>query len=390
MKAVSRRSATLLVGVAAAAVAVAIVASGATARTAQTGRVCVLLPDTDVVRSLGAVRQPAFIKAFKKAGVTATVVNALNVAAEAARAGRVSASTRARRSAIITTLDTGTSIAIQKKFTAVGRQDDRLRPPDRRRHRHVYVSFDNNAVGRAAGAGRRRRHEGEGHVRSRRVVAAALGRPDRRQRVLVQERQRRRPQPAVQGEEDHEGPGEVRARLGQPEGADDLRADAHQDEQQDRRRRSRPTTASRDAVDRGAEGAEARSRSRSPARTRPLQGVQNILAGWQMHDRLQVRASRRPTRPPQRRSRCSRARSREVNGTVNERQAGSARRPASRRSAITKANNKRLFTDGFLEAERRAAPASTRSTASSDVTERWGRARAAPPRGFSDDGRPPP
>ena len=73
MKSVSRRTSTLLVGIVVAAVAVAVVASGATARTAQSGRVCVLLPDTVSSSRWEQFDKPAFIKAFKKAGVPATV-----------------------------------------------------------------------------------------------------------------------------------------------------------------------------------------------------------------------------------------------------------------------------------------------------------------------------
>ena len=69
MKAVSRRSATLLVGVAAAAVAVAIAASGATARPAAT-QVCVLLPDTTTSVRWQQFDAPAFKNAFKKAGLS--------------------------------------------------------------------------------------------------------------------------------------------------------------------------------------------------------------------------------------------------------------------------------------------------------------------------------
>ena len=73
MKSVSRRTVTLLAGVTAAAVAVAIVASGATARSTQTGRVCVLLPDTVSSVRWEQFDKPGFIKAFKKAGIPATV-----------------------------------------------------------------------------------------------------------------------------------------------------------------------------------------------------------------------------------------------------------------------------------------------------------------------------
>ena len=50
------------------------------------------------------------------------------------------------------------------------------------------------------------------------VVAAAQRRSDRQQLVPVQERVRLDPQPAVQERHVQEGPGAVRAGLGQPEG----------------------------------------------------------------------------------------------------------------------------------------------------------------------------
>ena len=119
MKSGLRRSSTLLVGVAVAAVAVAVVASGATARTAQTGSVCVLLPDTKSSVRWEQFDKPAFVNAFKKAGVKATVVNALNDPQKQLSQAEQCISSGAKVG-IITSLDTGTSIAIQKKFTAAG------------------------------------------------------------------------------------------------------------------------------------------------------------------------------------------------------------------------------------------------------------------------------
>ena len=69
MKSGFRRSSALLVGVAVAAVAVAVAASGATARPAQTGLVCVLLPDTTTSVRWETQDKPEFINAFKKANV---------------------------------------------------------------------------------------------------------------------------------------------------------------------------------------------------------------------------------------------------------------------------------------------------------------------------------
>ena len=118
MKLVTRRSATLLVGVAAAAVAVAIAASGATARPAAT-QVCVLLPDTTTSVRWEQFDKPAFVNAFKKAGLTAAVVNALGQQQKQLAQAEQCINDGAKVG-IITSLDTGTSIAIQKKFAAAG------------------------------------------------------------------------------------------------------------------------------------------------------------------------------------------------------------------------------------------------------------------------------
>ena len=152
MKSGLRRSSTLLVGVAAAAVAVAFVAGGATARPAQTGSVCVLLPDTKSSVRWEQFDRPAFVNAFKKANVPATIVNALNdpqkqlAQAEQCISG-------GSRVGIITSLDTGTSIAIQKKFTAVGGKTIDYDRQIVGGTGSVYVSFDGNLVGRLQARG---------------------------------------------------------------------------------------------------------------------------------------------------------------------------------------------------------------------------------------------
>ena len=152
MKSGFRRSSALLVGVAAAAVAVAVVASGATARTAQTGRVCVLLPDTVSSSRWEQFDKPAFIKAFKKAGVPATVVNALN-SPQKQLAQAESCINAGAKVGIITSLDTGTSIAIQKKFTAVGGKTIDYDRQIVGGTGSVYVTFDFNQVGRLQALG---------------------------------------------------------------------------------------------------------------------------------------------------------------------------------------------------------------------------------------------
>ena len=176
MKSGLRRTSTLLVGVAVAAVAVAVVASGATARTAQTGSVCVLLPDTKSSVRWEQFDRPAFQAAFKKAKIPATIVNALNdpqkqlAQAEQCISG-------GSRVGIITSLDTGTSIAIQKKFTAVGGKTIDYDRQIVGGTGSVYVSFDGNSVGRLQARGVLAGMKAKGSYNRLGVVAQLWGGP---------------------------------------------------------------------------------------------------------------------------------------------------------------------------------------------------------------------
>jgi D-xylose transport system substrate-binding protein len=135
-----------------AAIAVAVVASGATARTAQKGSVCVLLPDTVSSVRWEQFDKPAFINAFKKVGIPATVVNALN-SPQKQLAQAEQCINGGAKVGIITSLDTGTSIAIQKKFTAVGGKTIDYDRQIIGGTGSVYISFDNNNVGRQQALG---------------------------------------------------------------------------------------------------------------------------------------------------------------------------------------------------------------------------------------------
>ena len=146
MKSVSRRTVTLLAGVTAAAVAVAIVASGATARSTQVGSVCVLLPDTKSSVRWEQFDKPAFVNGFKKAGIKATVVNALNDPQKQLSQAEQCISAGAKVG-IITSLDTGTSIAIQKKFTAAGGKTIDYDRQIVGGTGSVYIAFDGTQVG---------------------------------------------------------------------------------------------------------------------------------------------------------------------------------------------------------------------------------------------------
>jgi D-xylose transport system substrate-binding protein len=171
-----RRSSALLVGVAVAAVAVAVVASGATARTTQTGSVCVLLPDTKSSVRWEQFDRPAFVNAFKKANVPATIVNALNdPQKQLAQAEQcIGAGSRV---GIITSIDTGTSIAIQKKFTAVGGKTIDYDRQIVGGTGSVYVSFDGNLVGRLQARGVLAGMKAKGTYNRSGVVAQLWGGP---------------------------------------------------------------------------------------------------------------------------------------------------------------------------------------------------------------------
>ena len=119
----------------------------------------------------------------------------------------------------------------------------------------------------------------EGHVGQEAGHRRAERRPGGQQLHAVQERLRLGPQAALQERHAEEGPGPVRARLGQPEGRHDLRADARQDRQQDRR-----VAAAND----GLANAVVVALKAHKLKPIPLsgqdatsQGVQNIISGWQ-------------------------------------------------------------------------------------------------------------
>jgi len=175
VKVVSRRSATLLVGVAAAAVAVAIAASGATARPAAT-QVCVLLPDTTTSVRWQQFDAPAFKNAFKKAGLTATIVNALGQPQKQLAQAEQCISDGAKVG-IITDLDRGTSISIQKKFRAVGGKTIDYDRQIIGGTGSVYVTFDGNLVGRLQARGVLAGMKAKGTYGPNGVVAQLWGGP---------------------------------------------------------------------------------------------------------------------------------------------------------------------------------------------------------------------
>jgi D-xylose transport system substrate-binding protein len=147
-----RRSAPVGLAVALAAVAVAILATGATARSSANIQVCVLLPDTKSSVRWQQFDAPAFAKALKNAGVTYSITNALNDPQKMVSQAD-SCLSRGAKIAIVTDIAQGTSIAIEKKFARAGGQSIDYDRQVVGGIAKVYVSFDGKAVGVAQAKG---------------------------------------------------------------------------------------------------------------------------------------------------------------------------------------------------------------------------------------------
>jgi D-xylose transport system substrate-binding protein len=135
-----------------ASVVVAIVATGATARSSANIQVCVLLPDTKSSVRWVQFDAPYFAKALKKAKVTYSITNALNDPQKMVSQAD-SCLSRGAKIAIVTDIAQGTSIAIEKKFARAGGQSIDYDRQVVGGIAKVYVSFDGKAVGVAQAKG---------------------------------------------------------------------------------------------------------------------------------------------------------------------------------------------------------------------------------------------
>ena len=135
-----------------ASVVVAIVATGATARSSANIQVCVLLPDTKSSVRWVQFDAPYFAKALKKAKVTYSITNALNDPQKMVSQAD-SCLSRGAKVAIVTDIAQGTSIAIEKKFARAGGYSIDYDRQVVGGIAKVYVSFDGKAVGAAQAKG---------------------------------------------------------------------------------------------------------------------------------------------------------------------------------------------------------------------------------------------
>src|ERR1051326_4310008 len=143
-------AAVLAVGVIA-AIAVA-VAGPATASKKANVQVCVLLPDTSSSVRWVQFDAPDMAAAFKKAGVQASITNALNDP-QKQKAQAAACLAAGAKVVVETMLDAGSALAIEKSFTDKGGKAidyDRLVPNS---PASAYITFDGNKVGRAQATG---------------------------------------------------------------------------------------------------------------------------------------------------------------------------------------------------------------------------------------------
>jgi D-xylose transport system substrate-binding protein len=126
----------------------AVVASGATAAHKASVDVCVLLPDTKSSVRWVQFDAPLLAAAFKKAGVSAQITNALNDP-QKQKAQAQSCLAAGAKGVIEVALDNGSASAIEKSFTSKGGWAIDYDRQVKGGTASVYVTFDGKAVGQA-------------------------------------------------------------------------------------------------------------------------------------------------------------------------------------------------------------------------------------------------
>ena len=303
-----------------------------------------LLPDTKSSVRWVQFDAPDFAKALKAAGVTYMITNALNDPQK--QKSQAQACLAAGAKVVIeTSLDNGSAAAIEKLFTSSG---GKAIDYDRQvvgGTASVYVTFDGKAVGEAQANGIIAAMKAKGkYGRSPSSPSSGAARPTRT-RSGSRAATTRSSTRSSRASKLTKGPQQfVPDWLATNAGAD-LLADAHQDEQQDRRRDRRERQHRR----RGHRDLKAKHLKPIPLSGQDAtpQGVQYILAGWQTGTVYKYV-------PHEAKAAAAAA------VALLQRQEAEVEHDAAERQQegadvtipvvwITKANYKRLFTDGFLK-----------------------------------------
>ena len=152
MKRFARKGVFLVLGVGIAALAVSAAAVASTKSTKANVQVCVLLPDTKSSVRWVQFDAPDFKKAFQKAGITASINNALNDPSK--QTAQAQACLAAGAKVVIeTALDNGSAASIEKLFTSKGGYAIDYDRQVTGGTATVYDTFDGKAVGEAQANG---------------------------------------------------------------------------------------------------------------------------------------------------------------------------------------------------------------------------------------------
>ena len=152
MKRFARKGVFLVLGVGIAALAVSAAAVASTKTTKASVQVCVLLPDTQSSVRWQDFDAPDFKAAFAKAGVTASINNALNDPSK--QTAQAQACIAAGAKVVIeTALDNGSAASIEKLFTSKGGKAIDYDRQVTGGSASVYDTFDGKAVGKAQANG---------------------------------------------------------------------------------------------------------------------------------------------------------------------------------------------------------------------------------------------
>ncbi len=177
MKHVSRKvvALALIAAVGALTIAVAVAAASSGKKSADI-QVCVLLPDTKSSVRWVQFDAPAFAKALKAAGVTYSINNALNDPQKQKSQAQTCLQAGAKV-VVETSLDNGSASAIEKLFTSKGGYAIDYDRQVIGGTAAVYVTFDGKAVGQAQANGIISALKAKGKYGSKPVVAELWGGP---------------------------------------------------------------------------------------------------------------------------------------------------------------------------------------------------------------------
>jgi D-xylose transport system substrate-binding protein len=164
----------LVLGVGIAAMAVSAAAVASTQKKSANVQVCVLLPDTKSSVRWVQFDAPDFKKSFQKAGITASINNALNDPSK--QTAQAQACLAAGAKVVIeTSLDNGSAAAIEKLFTSKGGYAIDYDRQVTGGSASVYDTFDGKAVGEAQAKGIIAAMKAKGTYKKSSIVAELWG-----------------------------------------------------------------------------------------------------------------------------------------------------------------------------------------------------------------------